>query len=168
MQIKKIKSFIFMKYLSCNFATEQCSSALTQWLLTQKRWKVKMQKWIKRGIEKDPSAPLLLQKTDMNLFNLSFNFCAMIRHGARAGGTGGAVQLPSQSAPTILVLKNGVGLRTWKKPGPKYGVQKAGCKKQGQCYSKKKRSGCLFSFWITMTLLFAPCFLQPIFLDLFF
>ena len=48
-----------------------------------------------------------------------------------------------------------------------------GCKKQGaknrvNVIQKEKRSGCLFSFWITMTLLFAPCFLQPIFLDLFF
>ena len=47
------------------------SSAALPWhngVLTQKRWKVKMQKCIKWGIEKDPSAPLLLQKTDMNLF----------------------------------------------------------------------------------------------------
>jgi hypothetical protein len=44
-----------------------------------------------------------------------------------------------------------------KKLGPKYGVQKAGCKKQGHCYSKReearviviqkeKRPGCFFSF----------------------
>ena len=48
-----------------------------------------------------------------------------------------------------------------------------GCKKQGaknrvNVIQKEKRSGCLFSFWITMTLLFAPCFLQPIFWTFFF
>ena len=49
------------------------SSAALPWnngVLPQKRWKVKMQKWIKWGIEKDLSVPLLLQKTDMNLFSL--------------------------------------------------------------------------------------------------
>ena len=37
--------------------------------------------------------------------------------------------------------------------------QKAGCKKPGHCYSKKMRQPGLFSFGITMTLFFAPCFL---------
>ena len=37
--------------------------------------------------------------------------------------------------------------------------QKAGCKKPGHCYSKRKRQPGLFSFWITMALIFAPCFL---------
>ena len=52
------------------------SSAALPWhngVLTQKRWKVKMQKCIKWGIEKDPSAPLLLQNTDMNLFTQNPN-----------------------------------------------------------------------------------------------
>ena len=46
---------------------------------------------------------------------------------------------PSQSVLTILVLKTWVILWPWKKKlGPKYGVQKAGSKKQGHCYSKRE------------------------------
>ena len=75
----------------------------------------------------------------------------------------------SQSAPTILVLKTWVGLWPWKKLGPKYGVKKVGCKKQGHYYSKREEDSCLFSFWITMTFifctqLFAPHILDPVFL----
>ena len=47
------------------------SSAGLYWengALTQKRWKVKVRVLIKWGIKKNPSSPLLLQKTDMNLF----------------------------------------------------------------------------------------------------
>ena len=66
---------------------------------------------------------------------------------------------PSQSLPLILVMKSGVGLRPWKKMGYPVFCQKAGCKKPGHCYSKRKRQPGLFSFWITMTLIFAPCFL---------
>ena len=33
---------------------------------------------------------------------------------------------------------------------------------------KEKKPGCLFSFWITMTLFFAPCFFQVNILDLIF
>ena len=44
---------------------------------------------------------------------------------------------PSQSAPTILVYQVDLiffqGLELFKK-GPKYGLQKAGCKTQGHCY----------------------------------
>jgi hypothetical protein len=36
---KNFKSFIFMRNLSCNFATEQCSSALTQWCVNPKEMK---------------------------------------------------------------------------------------------------------------------------------
>ena len=61
-----------------------------------------------------------------------------------------------------------LGSGTLKKQGPKYGVQKAGCKKQGHCYSKREEAAALFSFWIIMTLFFAPCFLHPIFLTWFF
>ena len=57
---------------------------------------------------------------------------------------------PSQSAPTILVLRTWVGLWPWKKSGPKYGPEK----------SKVK---CLFTFWITMILFFALCFFRSIF-----
>ena len=39
-----------------------------------------------------------------------------------------------------------LGSGTLKKQGPKYGVQKAGCKKQGHCYSKKEEAAALFSF----------------------
>ena len=50
---------------------------------------------------------------------------------------------------------------------------KIGCKKQGAknrviVTQKEKSSGCLFSFWITVTLFFAPCFLHPIFRTQFF
>ena len=44
-------------------------------------------------------------------------------------------------------------------------MQKAGCKKQGHYYSKIEEGSCLFSFWITMTLLFAPCLFQVRILD---
>ena len=47
---------------------------------------------------------------------------------------------------------------TWKKQG---------AKKQDHYYSKI-RPGCLFSFWITMTLFFAPCFFQVHILGLIF
>ena len=57
---------------------------------------------------------------------------------------------------------------TLKKQGPKYGVQKTGCKKQGHCYSKREEAAGLFSFWIIMTLFFEPCYLHPIFLTWFF
>ena len=44
------------------------------------------------------------------------------------GSTTGTVytweQSPSQSAPTILVLKTWIGLWPWKKSGPKYGPEK--------------------------------------------
>ena len=75
---------------------------------------------------------------------------------------------PSQSVLTILVLKTWVGLWPWKKSGQKYGMQKAGCKKQGHYYSKREEGSCLFSFWMTMTLFFAPCFLTPYFGPCFF
>ena len=39
-----------------------------------------------------------------------------------------------------------LGSGTLKKPGLKYGVQKAGCKKQGHCYSKREEAAALFSF----------------------
>ena len=39
-----------------------------------------------------------------------------------------------------------LGSGTLKKQGPKYGVQKAGCKKQGHCYSKREEGSCFFSF----------------------
>ena len=39
-----------------------------------------------------------------------------------------------------------LGSGTLKKQGPKYGVQKAGCKKQGHCYSKIEEAAALFSF----------------------
>ena len=39
------------------------------------------------------------------------------------------------------------------------GCKKQGAKKHGHWYSKEKKQPGLFSFWITMTLFFAPCFL---------
>ena len=77
MPIQKWITKMQKKISNHSFSWEIClaillqSSAALPWhngVLTQKRWKVKMQKCIKWGIEKDPSAPLLLQKTDMNLF----------------------------------------------------------------------------------------------------
>ena len=52
-----------------------------------------------------------------------------------------SAKLLSQSAPTILVLKTWVDLWPCKKKDPKYGLQKAGCKKkQGHCYSKREKA----------------------------
>ena len=79
----------------------------------------------------------------------------------------------TQSICTLIFNLSGwsdifLGSGTLKKLGPKCWVQKAGCKKQGHCYSKEKRPGCLLSFWITMTVFFAPCFLHLIFCTQFF
>jgi hypothetical protein len=62
---------------------------------------------------------------------------------------------------------------TLKKSGPKYGLQKAGCKKQGHCYSKREEARLSFLFLndndpVFCTLFFAPCFLHPIFWTQFF
>ena len=59
-------------------------------------------------------------------------------------------QSPSQSAPTILKnLKNGAPCS----------LQKSRLKKTGTFFiQKEKRPGCLFSFWITMTLVFCTLF----------
>ena len=53
--------------------------------------------------------------------------------------------LPSQSAPTILVLKNWVGLWTWKKLGQFADLKKTGWKKTGSGFFLlfKKRIGSL-------------------------
>ena len=45
--------------------------------------------------------------------------------------------------------------------------EKQGAKNRVIVFQKEKRPGCLFSFWITMTLVFANWFLQPIFWTLF-
>ena len=55
-----------------------------------------------------------------------------------------------------------------KKLGPKYGVQKAGCKKQGHCYSKREEAAAFFSFLnnndpVFCTLLFASHIFDLIF-----
>ena len=68
------------------------------------------------------------------------------RSAGKYGDSGVLPQSPSQSAPTILALKNWVG------GGPeKNWVQNMGCKKQGAknrviINQKQKRLGCLFSF----------------------
>ena len=54
-----------------------------------------------------------------------------------------------------------LGSWTLKKLGPKYGVQKAGCKKEGDCYSKREEAAWTFLFLsnndpVFCTLLFAP------------
>ena len=78
------------------------------------------------------------------------------------------VHRPVNLHPLFLFWKNGLVCDPEKKSGPKSGMQKAGCKKQGHCYSKREEAAALFSFWIIMTLFFAPCFLHPIFLTWFF
>ena len=47
---------------------------------------------------------------------------------------------PIQSAPTKFVLKTWFGLWPWKKLGRKYALQKSGCKKRGQFYSKREEA----------------------------
>ena len=48
-------------------------------------------------------------------------------------------------------------------------MQKAGSKKTGSLlFKKKKKQPGLFSFWITMTLVFVPCFCNPYFQPNFF
>ena len=78
--------------------------------------------------------------------------------------------LPSQSTPTILVLKTWVGLWPWKKNQVQnMDLKKARWKKNRVVVvQKEKKPSCLFSFWITMTLFFAPCFFQVHILDLIF
>ena len=54
-----------------------------------------------------------------------------------------------------------------KKSDPKYGMQKAGCKKQGHCYSKREEAAEPLLFLsnndpVFCTLLFAPYILDPI------
>ena len=49
-------------------------------------------------------------------------------------------QSPSQSAPTILVLKTRVGLWPWKKNQAPCILKKQGAKNQGHCYSKKEEA----------------------------
>ena len=69
------------------------------------------------------------------------------------------MNLVSQSAPAILVLKTWVGLWPWKKSGQKYGIQKAGCKKQGHCYSKREEAAWPLLFLNNND----PVFLHPAF-----
>ena len=72
--------------------------------------------------------------------------------------TGLSTQSASQSAPTSSFLTGSVG-------GPeKNWVQNMGCKKQDAknrviINQKEKRFSCLFSFWITTTLVFAGVYL---------
>ena len=61
---------------------------------------------------------------------------------------------PSQSAPTILVLKTRVGLWPWKKLGTLLFEKSRVQKTKVIVIQKEKRQPGLFSFWITMTLFF--------------
>ena len=57
-----------------------------------------------------------------------------------------------------------LGSGTLKKQGPKYGVQKAGCKKQGHCYSKREEAAALFVFLNNNDFVFPiPSFFIPYF-----
>ena len=67
---------------------------------------------------------------------------------------------PSQSAPTFLVLKTRVGLWPWKKSGTLLFEQSRVQKTKVIVFQKEKRQPGLISFRITMTLFFAPWFLQ--------
>ena len=70
--------------------------------------------------------------------------------------------------PLFLFWKHGSVCDPEKKLGPKYGVQKAGCKKTGSLFFKKKRGQTAFSlFWITMTLFFCTLLFATHILDLF-
>ena len=60
-----------------------------------------------------------------------------------------------------------LGSGTLKKLGPKYGVQKAGCKKHGHCYSKREEEAWPLLFLnnngpVFNTLIFEPYILDPI------
>ena len=78
---------------------------------------------------------------------------------------------PSQSAPTILKCQvDLIFFRLWnfKKKVQKNRLQKAGCKKQGHCYSKREETAWPFLFLnnidpVFCTLLFAPHILDPVF-----
>ena len=61
-----------------------------------------------------------------------------------------------------------LGSGTFEKLGPKYRVQKAGCKKQGHWYSKREKADWPLFFLkkndpVFCTLLFVPNILDPIF-----
>ena len=83
------------------------------------------------------------------------------------------VRIVDQSICTLISNLSGrpdifLGSGTLKKLGPKYGVQKAGCKKQGHCYLKKEETRLSFLFLnnndpVFCTQLFAPYILDPIF-----
>ena len=76
--------FVFRHVPWVFYAVLLQSSAGLPWgngALTQKRWKVKVRVLIKWGIKKNPPAPLLLQKTDMNLFRLNSKTLATLCFG---------------------------------------------------------------------------------------
>ena len=73
-----------------------------------------------------------------------------------------------QSNRTLLSNLSGqpdffLGFGTLKRSGPKYGVQKTGCKNQGHCYSKRVVTAWPLLFLNNNDLFFAPCFSHPIF-----
>ena len=69
MQKKIVKSFIFMRNLCCNFATEQCSSALAQWCVNPKEMIGQNAKLHQMRDQKGPVRTSSFAKTDMNLFS---------------------------------------------------------------------------------------------------
>ena len=92
-----------------------------------------------RGVEKKKSKSISTSKTSLILLKESLlELCNLKIRRAES---------PSQSAPTIL-----------KNRAPCF-LQKADWKKPGYFFiHKEKRLGCLFSFWITMTLVFCTLF----------
>ena len=72
----------------------------------------------------------------------------------------------SQSAPTTYFCFENMGrfVTLKKNQDQNMDQKKVGSKKQGHCYPKKKRPGCLFSFWDNID----PVFWHPAFCNLFF
>ena len=66
--------------------------------------------------------------------------------------------MPSQSSPTILVLKTWVGLDPEKKSGPKYGPEKSKVKKTLSLLFKKRRGKAVFYSLLFSGRYFGPNF----------
>ena len=102
----------------------------------------------------------ILNKNPFILFSFLYNFAKVKIKSFECPKSKSVTQSPSQSAPTILVLKTRVGLWHWEKIGHPVFWIKQGAKNKVIFIQKEKRPGWLFSFWITMALFFAPCFLK--------
>ena len=75
---------------------------------------------------------------------------------------------PVNLHPLFLFWKHGLVCDLEKNQVQNMGCEKQSAKTRVFFFQKGKRPGCHFSFLITMTLVFAPCFLHPIFWTWFF